>query len=487
MRLAPTALLLAACGPRYDWPEASDWSNRGPGIGEVEFTGDALLTRCAVLDGGPEDIDHHNLVGMHDGYLLLPWAPEDGGGGISFFDMSDPCSPLEVGRSFSETMRESHTLAFAQLDGRDLLAVDYIDEGGDIGGIALWDVTDPSAPVWLSELALEGFLYPDSYTRLTLSTFWQGEYLYVGGAFNGVYVVDVSDPLAPVEATRFQLDPPTLVGTIHIVGNKALVSSSGLSRTAVLDLSDPLLPEPIAGADWRTEDETGDELPFYFANWLGRYGVYARNGRGGGPIVYDLADPTAPELVGHAPTEDEGGYAMRQGDTIFLGDSERGRLFSLPDLSPMGELFLPGDLDTVTPIGNLLVASVDERGVEGEGSVVMPWATSPDRQPPRLELVDPPDGATFVPSTARVGLSFDEEIARRSVHEGSVRLMTRRGEPVLVYVNVQEGIVNLTPREPLLAGESYEVQVVAGGVADISGNAVLDETVWIFTVAPSEE
>jgi hypothetical protein len=269
-------LLAAGCTRPPDPIGADAWSNDGPGLAAVQFDEAALLVRCAILDGGPEDVDHHNLVGMRNGYFVLPWAPEDGGGGISFFDVSHPCSPVEVGRGFSAFMRESHTLSVGTVDGRDYLAVDCIADGGRSGGVGFWDVTGPTAPFWASQLALDGFVYPHSYTRLTLSTFWQGQHVYASGAFNGVDVVDVSNPLIPVAVAQFNLDPPTSVGTVHIVGTRALVSSSGLSRTAIVDLSDPVQPLPVAGADWATEDANEEVRPFYFANWLGQYGVYGR-------------------------------------------------------------------------------------------------------------------------------------------------------------------------------------------------------------------
>ena len=86
-------------------------SNAGPGGPSKTFTADQLFKNCAYLDGGDEDIvDHHNLVTMYDGYLLMPWAPEFGSGGLSFFDVSDPCAPKRVGHGYSPEMRETHTI-----------------------------------------------------------------------------------------------------------------------------------------------------------------------------------------------------------------------------------------------------------------------------------------------------------------------------------------------------------------------------------------
>ena len=100
------------CDPAAEpgpFPAPSDWGpNAGPGGPSSSFEEGELYVNCATLDGGELDrSDHHNLVTMFDGFLLMPWAPEFGAGGISFFDVSDPCAPSMVGAGFSPTMRES--------------------------------------------------------------------------------------------------------------------------------------------------------------------------------------------------------------------------------------------------------------------------------------------------------------------------------------------------------------------------------------------
>ena len=58
---------------------------------------------------------------------------------------------------------------------------------------------------------------------------------------------------------------------------------------------------------------------------------------------------------------------------------------------------------------------------------------------------------------------------------------------VQIDVNVQENLVNLTPRTALEPDTTYVVELPAGGIADTSGNALEDavelrfstgETVW---------
>src|SRR5690606_4695230 len=126
---------------RFDaLPDPGDWTVAGPGGPSVALP--TLNTPCAALTGGPEDIEHHNLVSIYDGWLILPWAPEDGGGGVTVYDFHDPCNPVKVGEGWSARMRESHTLSFNEIDGRTWMAVDYHEDtpDGPVGGVGFWDL-----------------------------------------------------------------------------------------------------------------------------------------------------------------------------------------------------------------------------------------------------------------------------------------------------------------------------------------------------------
>jgi hypothetical protein len=127
--------------------------------------------------------------------------PRTPAGGVSLYELADPCAPAKVGEAYSERMRESHTLAIAQVGDRTILAVDA-HRGDDAGGIGFWDLADPTAPAWITDLELPGCHYPDAYFRVALSTFWQGDVLYVSAGLLGVFAIDVSDPSATVILSR---------------------------------------------------------------------------------------------------------------------------------------------------------------------------------------------------------------------------------------------------------------------------------------------
>lgn len=497
MRAVFALLLLAACPPVEPGPQgpvmpafedAGAWRDtlRGPGGPAEAFAEADLFGHCAYLTGGPEDREHHNLAVMHDGYLVLPWAPEDGGGGITLFDVTDPCAPVKVGEAYAETMRESHTLSFGEVEGRTYLAVDYhreLDDGVE-GGIGFWDVTDPTDPQWVSELALPGYLYPDAYLFVTLSTFWQGDVLYVSGAFNGVYLVDVSDPLDPQLVGQHRFEPSLLVGSFHVVGNRALAAPAGGTRAVWVDLTDPLAPAPLPGGDFTIRSGDGQEVSSYFSNLSGHYALFARNHNGGGPIVYDLSTPTPRFVSDHFTLLGDGGYVFGHEDQLFFGDSNFGTVYDWVDgtqIEERGTLTLAGDLDTVTPVGNVAVVSVDDDANPGQSSAVVPWSVEADGRGPRLGMTSPRGGETFVADTSRIGLAFDEMIEPRSVTAGTLRVWTEHGVAVPGRFHAQENIVNFTPHEPLEHDTTYFVDLPAGGIADGTGNGLESDAQLSFS------
>ena len=167
---------------RYEFPELSsrlEW--RGSGAPKNNFSEEELFQNCASLTGGEEDILHHNLVIPYRGHLVMPWVPEWGRGGLSFFDMADPCNPQKVGEGYHERMRESHAIGFATLSEEEEYAVST-----GILGIQFWDINTVESPEMIHYLQIDGIFYPDSYARVVLSVFWQYPWVYVAGADNGI-------------------------------------------------------------------------------------------------------------------------------------------------------------------------------------------------------------------------------------------------------------------------------------------------------------
>jgi hypothetical protein len=445
---------------------------------------------CAYLDGGPaDDTDHHNLVVMYDGYLLLPFAPEFGvTGGMAFFDITDPCAPIMVGSGPATMMRETHSVGFSQHGGRWAVTnmVRFGDDPG--GGVLFWDVSDPTAPVEGAPLALPGFGYPDAYARPTLSVFWQVPYVYVAGADNGVYIVDATDPRDPQLVGQIELTPTLRAGQVQAIGDLLIVTAAEGARAVLLDISDPASPQPIPGGDFLAHDESGMTRDAYFTNFVGGYLWFARKDAGGGLMVYDLRDPTVPTFAGAVSSAGNGGYVFVMDEYAFEGEGSFATIYDATDLAniqPVTQLHLVGDLDTLVPIGNVAVLSVDAEAEDDRGSAIAPWQLEPDTRAPRVAWSWPAPGAAGVSLTSRVGLALTEMVDVRSAWAGSVRIYPTGTDPaetrVNGYVSAQETIVNFWPYAPLQPQTEYTVEIPAGGLTDYSGNALAEPYTMTFT------
>ncbi|MDQ3037945.1 MAG: Ig-like domain-containing protein [Myxococcota bacterium] len=477
-----------APGP-YPAPDAFP-APRGPGVPARTFEESELGTICAYLDAGEADVsDHHNLLVMYDGYLLMPFAPEFGRGGLALYDISDPCAPELVGTGLSETIRESHSIGFSSHGGR-WAVVNQMGRALSVGrgGIQFWDVADATAPEAVADLEVPGFLYPDAYARVTLSVFWQVPYVYVAAADNGVFIVDATDPRTPVLVGQHVFEPVMRAGQIQAIGNLLIVTAAEGARTVLLDISEPEHPQPIPGGDFLAVDGDGLSPEAYFTTASGGYVWYALKDMGGGLMVVDIQDPSAPSFAGDLRSGGNGGYVFLHEQYAFVGESSVARVYDVSDLSDIqivSELDLIGDLDTVVPVGNLAVLSVDAEAEPDRGSAIAPWRAEPDGTAPHVTWAWPVAGASALAPTSRFGVTFDEMIEVHSAWEGSVRLYRAGGTPdegrVAGVVSAQETIVTFTPYCPLEPGE-YVLEIPAGGVRDVSGNAVTEAFTATFTV-----
>ncbi len=456
---------------------------RGSGNPGRTFTEAELWQNCATLDGGAEDAMQHNLQLPYRGHLVLPWAPEQGQGGLSLFDMADPCAPERVGDGFTQDARETHAMGFVYLPPDDPHAGDWaVGNGKQYGsidsGILFWDLSDPAAPAVASLLVLPEAWYPDSYTRVVLSVFWQYPWVYVASADNGVFVVDATDPRAPVLVNQISFG--MRAGGVFALGNELLVTSAEQTVAALFDISDPANPVMLPGSPFGTVTRDGAAVETYHGNRVGDLALFARKEGGGGPILIDISDPEQPFFAGDAVHNGNGGYVFMDEDVIFVGESDHASVWDASDpanLSLIGTGLLAGDLDTIVPWGNVALLSVDH--AEGEdpsienavATAIMPWRADPDTAGPVVLSTSPEDGDAGLYQAARIGIGFNEFIEPASAFPGSIRLLDADGAPVECYVSVQETVATCSPAAPLLPDHAYTVEVE--GVTDIHGNPMI--------------
>ncbi|MEC7984921.1 MAG: Ig-like domain-containing protein [Myxococcota bacterium] len=473
--------------PAYTYPSPMEMlplrGSEGP---QVAFDEEDLWQNCAPLYGGEDDGLHHNLIIPYRGHLVMPWVPEWGRGGLSFFDMSDPCNPQKEGEGFHERMRESHAIGFMHLPDGDPHAGEYAVTTGVLG-IQFWDIADLSNIEMINYMEIEGVFYPDSYTRVVLSLFWQYPYVYIAAADNGIYIVDATNPRETELVNQYVFDPPLRTAGVFALGNTLFVSSAEGMEAALLDISNPTEPQALGGGRFNSLDADGEPRESYHANLAGSYALFAQKEGGGGVMIHDISDPNQPTHVSsvHSPGGNSG-YVFYDEGYLFLGDSHWAKVYDARDIHNIQEIgtgYLAGDLDTITPYGNVAILSVDDDAEDEIASVVMPWHTDIDLTGPLALFINPPDGSENVPTSSRIGIGFNEMVEPTSIFPGSVQLIAEDGTHVEGWAGAQENTAFFTPKQPLQPGTSYTFQVLAGGARDVNNNSIEETVTSTFRTA----
>ncbi|MCB0074845.1 MAG: hypothetical protein KDE20_25475, partial [Caldilineaceae bacterium] len=154
-----------------------------------------VLSRLDARNGAPRP---HSSAITVDGYLAVVYAEESDNpqGGIALFDLSDPTQPRKVGGTEENTglLAEQHAIGWHR-DGDKLYAAMLA-----VGGIEIWDWSDVHKPTQVSRLELPGVHL--GYALGAWWLFWQAPYIYVSGTSNGLFIVDAADPQRPQLVTR---------------------------------------------------------------------------------------------------------------------------------------------------------------------------------------------------------------------------------------------------------------------------------------------
>jgi len=414
----------------------------------------------------PEAVNGHVLLGGNARHEIWriddPFAPEH---------VVTLVSPYADGEA------EAHDHAQVLRDGRTLMAT----ISGR--GVDLWDLTDPTAPEALAHVELDGIDYGDN-AEAVWGLSWQGDALYVGGTNTGIHVLDTSDPTDPVVVRRV----PTTdfggvsAGPLWAVGTTLVVTPpKDRSGVATLDISDPWDPIPLDHLDTEEDSYIGGfyaGTAFLVNPW--RSFDVLTDPTDIVPIA-DIKTPSTEYMVfgdGHAFVG-----ALRPNPGVYKWDvSDPSALVEVGKVEGRRDGLDAGiftDDQFALPVGNLLVMCDDELR---NGCVLAVHDVAPDAEPPRLAVSVPADGATGVAPTARIGLSFTDQIDLRSATDEAIVLRPLSGgDPVPVQVGLDMTVLHLWPDEPLADDTSYEVLLPAGGLTDLVGNGLANEVRLVFT------
>lgn len=448
---------------------------QGPGLGNLAYSSSELFKPVSVisaLNGAP--LGHGHAM-MFKGYLAMILAHDSGkrGGGFCFMDVSNPRAPQAVFTKVdwqTEKIREGHGFGFFRISGRDYCALQTID------GIQIWDWTDVTAPLLASSLALPGVLESD-YASGSWWVATQAPYLYVSGSSNGFYIVDASNPAAPVMRRQVPITQTGgfRVGPIFAVGNMLVIASMDALGMATLNISDPVNPTLL-------DTDLGLETFTYSSMVNGNYIIGA--GKDNRIHLWDISNPSNLSHITATPVlGGGGGYALYQDGFIHAGMSDN---YAKTDIRNISNITQKGratsgipdtDHDFANVLGNLVLVGNDH----GSGSALIVHDTLPDTTPPVVTRVIPAPDALNVALTARIGITMSDGIEYSTIHEETFIVRPFGGQPLEGTYSYQFGILNFTPQAPLDANKLYEIVLVAGGVKDYAGNAIQQQFISKFS------
>ncbi|MBK8904573.1 MAG: hypothetical protein IPM53_25570 [Anaerolineaceae bacterium] len=251
----------------------------------------------------------------------------DGNGGLYIFDVSNPATPVEVGK-YSTTNPVFSVMVVGNFA--------YTANGQ--GGLRLIDIHDPTLPAEISfqniggsaqNAAVDGsiaYVADDQFLRLVdvsnpaspvelgsiPSLAWSveivGHFAFVTGGGGGLQIIDVTNPETPIKIVDYGRWQDPSLGVIVKENIAYVIGEDG--RLRLFDVSDPGSPTDLGKYEMvgSAEDITIVEKIVYIADG------------GGGLRLIDVSDPTAPVEVGFFDTLGSAEEIAVNGNIVYITD-----------------------------------------------------------------------------------------------------------------------------------------------------------------------
>jgi len=213
-----------------------------------------------------------------------------GNAGVAVIDIADPTDP--------------RTIATVGLGNRDVSSaarvgavVAYGSYANDLG---LVDLSDPAAPVELPDFEIPHPGYAQQVVKIPGL-----DGVVVAAASAGIRIVDVTDPLAPLEIGFWE----PVVGDVSVVGlDGNRIAAAGFNDVWILDSSNPTLPVEITSFTVPSTvlDVVLDGDVVYVA--CGLSGVY----------IFDTSDPATPTEIAQFDTLTSAKGVAVDGDRLYI-------------------------------------------------------------------------------------------------------------------------------------------------------------------------
>jgi len=260
--------------------------------------------------------------------------------GLQCFDVSDLKNPKllssgtagHIVRGFAQNIFISGTTA-------------YIAFGA--AGLRLINISDPAAPTKL------GFY--NNFSGYAADVWVEGSIAYMAALVSGLQIIDVSKPETPFRLGNFD----EYTGAVQVVGNKAYVG--GIRNFYIVDVSNPAAPVELGRCP--ISDEARN---VHVTNSL----AYIAEGFSGLQIV-SISTPDKPEVIASYSMPGYSTVKIKVADaTAYVADSDKGlEVIDLHHIRPytpriIGHFDTPGDAEGIDLAGSTAYIADNYEGLQ---------------------------------------------------------------------------------------------------------------------------
>jgi hypothetical protein len=312
-----------------------------------------LLILVAIACGGSGNSDDGDGGSGDDGSVFAIMTIRSGiESGLLIVDVSDAAAPKEVGfleidvasgvavvgdLAYATSQSGLSVIDISDLKNPELLGfvetpglgkrpavvgnLAFVPDGPS--GLQVIDVTVSTEPALIGSVDDA----PGNYISVTVA----GDYAYVGDGFiEGLRVIDISNPVAPVQVS-FYTTSVSVLGVV-IVDDLAYMSNC-ISGLLVMDVSNSALPVRLGQVAVRPE------ACVYDVAVNGQYAYIAAGSIGGSMRVIDVSNSAGPIETGFVETPKSAIGLAVLGDYVYVGTSFAGlRIFDVADPAAPSEV-----------------------------------------------------------------------------------------------------------------------------------------------------
>jgi len=244
------------------------------------YNGGINWTRALAVDGNYLYSAYHRSLEVYD--ITYPQCPP----------LVGYCDFIEGGEPIQFVIRDNYA---------------YISGGGDLDGLRIVDISDPTNPHEEGKLV--------DMNPFGSDVALNGDYAYLLDDLYGIFIIDISNPADPFLAATYDMESYD-VQKIIVEGNYAYLSFPHGPGFWILDVTNPVAP--ILVGEYNTPGRL--QKIDYHDDY-----VYATTGISGGLQIVDVSDPSATAVIGGKTTGGYGYCVSSNGNYALVGSNYAAR------------------------------------------------------------------------------------------------------------------------------------------------------------------